>query len=127
MKNINVQTLNTNEKHFFKLWLMILQPFLKLRKQEINVLARLLYYRYTISKQVKNKSIVDDLLFNTKTRKAIKSELGIKDYVFNNIMTTLRKKKIIVNNSISNKIIPKIEGDLKNFKLVYNIEINETV
>lgn len=123
MKNINVQSLKTDEAKFFKLWLMILQPFLNLRNQEVAVLAKLLYYRHSISKEVKNKAIIDDLLFNTTTRKKIAAELKIKEYSFNNTLTALRKKKLIVNNSINSKVIPKVEEDFKNFKLVYNIEV----
>lgn len=123
MKNINVQNLKTKENNFFKIWLMILQPFLSLRKQEINVLSKLLYFRYSISKDVKNKAIVDELLFNTKTRNKIRKELEMESYAFNNVLSSLRKKKIILNNSINNKVIPIVEEDFKNFKLVYNIEI----
>lgn len=123
MKNINVQTLKCTDARFFKLWLMMLQPFLNLRNQEITVLAKLLYYRHVISKEIKNKAIVDELLFNTSTRKKIKKELDIKEYSFNNILSSLRKKQLIKNNTINNKVIPKVEKDFKNFKLVYDIEI----
>ena len=102
---------------------MMLQPFLRLRNQEVNVLARLLYYRYAISKEVSNKKIVDQLVFNTTTRKKIIEELEIKEYSFNNILSSLRKKKLIVNNSINNKVVPKVEKDFKKFQLIYDIEI----
>jgi len=123
MKNINIQSIRTDEVKFFKLWLKILQPFLNLRNQEINVLAKLLYYRYSISKEVKSKTMIDELLFNTATRKKIKQELKIKEYSFNNILSSLRKKKIITGNSINNKIIPKVEHNFKDFKLLYSFEI----
>jgi len=123
MNNINVQSIKTDEAKFFKLWLLMLQPFLKLRNQEVNVLAKLLYYRYTISKEVSNNKIVDELVFNTTTRKKIIEELDLKEYSFNNILSALRKKKLIVNNSINNKIVPKIEKNFKKFQLIYDIEI----
>lgn len=123
MKNINVQTLKVDERKFFVMWLMLLQPFLKLRDQERQVLASLLYYRHTIEQQVKNKSIIDELLFNTKTRKKIREELDIESYSFNNILSSLRKKKLIVNNSLNTKVIPKVQQDFENFKLVYNLDI----
>lgn len=115
--------MKTDEIKFFKLWLMILQPFLNLRNQEVAVLAKLLYYRYIISKEVKNKTIVNQLLFNTTTRKKIQEDLGIKEYSFNNILSSLRRKKLIIKNTINNKVIPKVDDDFKNFKLIYNIEI----
>lgn len=123
MKSINVQTLKVDEKKFFMVWLTLLQPFLNLRDQEKKVLAALLYYRYTIEQQVKNKVIADELLFNTKTRKKIKEELEIESYSFNNILSSLRKKKLIVNNTLNSKIIPQVEPNFNNFKLVYNVEV----
>lgn len=123
MKSINVQTLKVDEKQFFKAWLTLLQPFLKLRDQELKVLAMLLYFRHNIQEQVKNKAIIDELLFNTKTRKQIKRELDIESYSFNNILSSLRKKKLIVNNSLNGKIIPNIDSGFTNFKLVFNLEV----
>lgn len=123
MKNVNVQTLNVDERQFFKVWLTLMQPFLKLRDQEIKVLAALLYYRHNIQEEVKNKAIIDELLFNTKTRRRIKDELELESYSFNNILSSLRKRKLILNNSLNSKIIPNIETGFDNFKLVYNVEV----
>lgn len=123
MKHINVQTLKVNERQFFKVWLILMQPFLKLRDQEVTVLAMLLYYRYNIQQEVKNKAIIDELLFNTKTRKKIRDELELESYSFNNILTSLRKQDLIINNSLNSKIIPNIEPGFDNFKLVYNVEL----
>lgn len=129
MKNINVQTLKVNEKQFFKVWLTLMQPFLQLRNQDLNVLAYLLYYRHTIFQEVSNEAIVDDLLFSTRSRNKIKEDIGIKGYAFNNALTALRKKGLINGSSLSKKIIPVIEDNFDNFKLVYNVEIiqNEAI
>lgn len=125
MKNINVQTLKVNEENFFWAWLKILQPFLKLRKQEVQVLSKLLYYRYRIMNvnNITNEVIVNELLFGTQYRKKIRADLELEDYSFNNILTSLRKKDIIVNNEINNKVIPRVDNNFKNFKLIYNFEI----
>src|SRR5690606_26853431 len=123
--NINVQTLKSTEENFFWYYLTVLQPFLNLRKQEVQVLSKLLYYRYRIMTQnnISNEIIVNDLLFGTQYRKKIRADLGLEDYSFNNILTSLRKKNIVIENSLNNKIIPKVENNFKNFKLVYNFEI----
>lgn len=129
MKNINVQTLKVNEKQFFKVWLTLMQPFLQLRNQDLNVLAYLLYYRHAILQEVSNEAIVDDLLFSTRSRNKIKEDIGIKSYAFNNALTALRKKGLINGSSLSKKIIPVVEDNFNNFKLVYNVEIiqNEAI
>lgn len=126
-KNINVQTLKTSEKTFFLVWLKIMQSFLKLGKQEQLVLARLLYYRYKIALDVKNDTIVSELTFSTNTRKQIKQELGLDNSAFNNALSILRRKKMIINNTINPKVIPRVQPGFKNFRLVYDIEINEVI
>lgn len=109
------------------MWLKILQSFLKLGKKEQLVLSRLLYYRHVLSKEISNKSIVEDLTMGTNTRKEIKKELNMDTASFNNMLSSLRKKNMIVNNTINKKIVPNVEADFKNFKLVYNIEIHEDI
>lgn len=124
-ENLNVQSFKVTKESFFKMWLMILQPFLKLRNKELDVVAKLLYHRYLISLEVKNKEMLDDLLFSTKMKKQIILELGIPEYAYNNLLTPLRKKKIIIDNSINKQIIPVIKEPFDNFKLIYNFDIVE--
>lgn len=124
-QNINVQKFKANKEQFFKIWLVILQPFLKIRNKELELLAKLLYHRYLISQEVKNKEMLDELLFSSKTRKHIMKELDIKEYSYNNLLSSLRKKNIVTDNSINKKLIPVIKEPFDNFKLVYNIDIED--
>lgn len=121
--NINIQNIKNSKEQFFKTWLIILQPFLKLRNKELDLLAKLLYHRYLISIEVKNKDMLDELLFSIKIKKQIIAELKIPEHAYNNLLSCLRKKKLIVDKSINNKIIPVITEPFDNFKLVYNIDV----
>jgi hypothetical protein len=122
-KNINIQSFKVTKEKFFKMWLTILQPFLKLRNKELELLAKLLYHRYLISLEVKNKEMLDELLFSSKIKKKILSELDIPEHAYNNLLSCLRKKKIVIDKSINKQIIPTITEPFDNFKLVYNIDI----
>ena len=123
MNNINVQSFKVSKEKFFTMWLTILQPFLKLRKKELEVLSKLLYHRYMISLEVKNKEMLDDILFSSKMKKQITSELNIPEYAYNNLLSSLRKKGFVLERSINKKIIPVVQEPLTNFKLLYNIDI----
>lgn len=123
MANINLQMLKLSEEGFFKFWLLSLQPFLRLRPQELDVLSRFLYYRYRIMQDTKGMELVETLLFSPKVRSWIKQDLDMKTYAFNNILSSLRKKGMIVDNTLLPKLIPSVEQGFKNFKLVYDIEI----
>lgn len=125
MNNVKIQTFNVTKVMFFRVWLIILQPFLKLRNKELDLLASLLYHRHLISIDVKNKDMLDELLFSVKIKKKIMKELGIPEYAYNNLLSTLRKKGIILDKTITRQIIPVIEGELTNFKLLYDINVKD--
>jgi hypothetical protein len=125
MANINVQTFNTSKQNFFILWLTVLQPFLKLRDKEVTVLGKMLHTRYLISLEVRNPDMLDELLFSSKIRKQMQSELKMEEYAFNNILTSLRGKKMVLGRLINKKIIPVITEPFDNFKLSFNFDIKK--
>ena len=122
--NNNVQHIKATEEQFFKLWINMLQPFLKLRKQEVDMLAKLLYFRYKISCDVTDKSAIDALLFSEENRKRMREELNYEVYTFNNNLSILRKKKLVNDKSMHPSIIPSLEKGFENFNFTYAISIN---
>ena len=123
MDNVNVQYFSVSKEKFFTIWLTILLPFLKLRNKEIEILSKLLYHRYLISLEVKNKEMLDELLFSPKVKKHIMSELNMPEHAYNNLLSCLRKKKIINDKTINRQIIPVTTEPFTNFKLLYNIDV----
>lgn len=123
MDNVNVQSFSVSKEKFFTIWLTILQPFLKLRNKELEILSKLLYHRYLISLEVKNKEMLDELLFSPKVKKHIMSELNMPEHAYNNLLSCLRKKKIINDKTINRQIIPVTTEPFTNFKLLYNIDV----
>lgn len=121
MKNVAIQTITVDKKDFFKLWLTLIQPYLNLRNKEIEVLSKFLEYRYDISKRVSSDDEINYILFSTKIRKDIQGDLDITESSLNNILASLRKKGYIIDNNINKKLIPNLNDDLNNFKLVYNV------
>lgn len=123
MDNINIQSFTVTKEKFFTIWLTILQPFLKLRNKELELLAKLLYHRYLISLEVKNKEMLDELLFSPKIKKSIMAELKMPEHAYNNLLSCLRKKNIVIDKTINRQIIPMISEPFENFKLLYNIDV----
>ena len=123
MDNVNVQSFSVSKEKFFTIWLTILQPFLKLRNKELEILSKLLYHRYLISLEVKNKEMLDELLFSPKVKKHIMSELNMPEHAYNNLLSCLRKKKIINDKTINRQVIQIITEPFTNFKLLYNIDV----
>lgn len=123
MKNTKIANININLKKLFSVWLDITSPFHKLRKQEKKVLSLLLYHYYMLQKDITNESIVWKVLFDYDKKLEIRKELNIKDPSFNNVLSSLRKKKVIVDDRISSIYIPSVEQKANNFKVIFNFNI----
>jgi hypothetical protein len=90
----------------------------------MEALGLMLYYRYELSREVLNEKLVDKLLFSTDTRAQIRSDLGNMDSkVFNNLLTSLRKKGVLSKDNIINPgLIPNMTEE--GFNLVFSFEVN---
>ena len=67
--------------------------------------------------------MLDELLFSPKVKKHIMSELNMPEHAYNNLLSCLRKKKIINDKTINRQIIPVTTEPFTNFKLLYNIDV----
>jgi hypothetical protein len=122
-RNINIKRIHTSKRSIFRYWLEFLKPYHKLRPKEIEALSLLLFYRYELSLEVSNEELINTLLFSDKSRRKIREELGDMDNkVFNNLLTSLRKKNVLgTDNKINPVLIPNMSED--GFKLIFDFEI----
>lgn len=125
MKNIKIANINVKLKNLFLRWLELTVMFHKLTKKERQVLALLLYYHFTLKKDITNPKILWKLVFDYDTKMKIKEELNMKDASFQNCLTALRKKNVIKDNMIVPTYIPELEVSSKSFKIVYNLNITD--
>ena len=92
-QNMNIKRIHTDKKSIFRFWLEFLKPYHKLRNKEVEALSLMLYYRYELSREIPNVEMVD-MILSTETRAKIRSELNdMSQKVFNNLLTSLRKKR----------------------------------
>ena len=125
-KNTNVKSLETTVPNFFTLSLELIEPFHKMTSKEMDIMAVLLYKRHLLKTKLGNDEYVDQLLLNNDTRKEIKTRMGYTtNQVVSNSLHDLRAKKVLNGNKISKYIIPNIEREATNFKLIFNFNINE--
>ena len=97
--------LTGNIAQSFKAYIQVLNPVLKLKDKEIEVLSNFLSIWY------KNKTNpnIDKLLFSTKVRKMVRKAIGMSEASFNNHITMLRKKEMIVDKKINPSILQSIK------------------
>lgn len=127
MNNTKVANLNVTLKDLFLKWLDVTKAWHKLNNQQQQVLALLLYYHYQYKKDITNNKVLWKILFDYDTKIKIKEdpifEKGLSDSALQNILTSLRKKKIIVNGEISALYVPELSINSKNFKIIFNFNI----
>tara|TARA_R110001592_G_scaffold129906_6_gene342710 strand:+ start:775 stop:1122 length:348 start_codon:yes stop_codon:yes gene_type:complete len=100
----------------FKAYLQILNPVLKLKDKEIEVLSNFLSIWY---KNKSNKDI-DKLLFSTPVRKMVRKAIGMSEASFNNHITMLRKKQMIIEKKLNPNIVNNIKDT--GIEITYKIE-----
>ena len=128
MKNKTIFTISPNSKsEFFILWVSLMNVFLSIRKKEIAVLAKIIEKRYYISLSTNDELEIAKTLFSTKMRVSMREELKLDELNFNNILCTLRKKKLIMKNKINPKLIPVLDRDFKEFELTYKVIIKDAI
>lgn len=127
MKNVSIKNINTSKREVFMYWLRFLKPYHKLADREMQALSSLLYYRQELLNQIDNEPLVEKLLFSQEIRRKVRKDLGgMQNGVFNNLLTALRRKKVITkDNKIIRPLIPRMEKNAEGFKLIFNFEFKE--
>jgi len=123
MSNNKTANINVSLKQLFNKWLSITASFHKLNNQQQQVLALLLYYHYTLKKDITNNKLLWKIVFDYDTKLKIKEELNMNDSIFQNILSMLRRKKVIIDNEVVSFYIPDLDLGSKSFKVVFNFNI----
>jgi DNA-binding MarR family transcriptional regulator len=90
--------ISTDGRKFFRQYLELINPLIKLRGKELDVMSELLYYND------KFKDIPEEhrwkLIFDYDVKTEIREKLNLSDASLNNNLSALRKKGILVKNRI---------------------------
>lgn len=112
-------------KSAIKYYLAITKPLHKMADKKIELLTEILYL-YTINQ---SRFTVDDdvwkFVFNSENRALVRSNLNMGKQVFENYLTELRKKKVIVNNQIHPAYNPSIKEDCTTYEMIFRFEIKD--
>lgn len=96
--------INTNDDNFVRLYLMLWRTALKLTEAEVTVLEAIVKKYLKLKSEGVKDSYIPDLLFTTKVRKELQESVGYSENHFNNVVKTLKDKKIITKIGDSYKI-----------------------
>jgi hypothetical protein len=113
--------IRTTEAKFFRQYLELINPMLKLRGKELDVLAELLYYNHQLSNIPQEHRW--KLIFDYDTKVKIRNKLNLSEASMNNNLSALRKKKIIQENKIMPGYLITLDSS---FQLTFNFILNGT-
>lgn len=113
------------EGRFFRYWFEFLAPFHNLTPREMDVATAFIKERYDLSKSISDEKILDRVTMSEDTKQKIREECNITTPHFQVIMGKLRKAKIIIDNKINPRFIPKnIKDNDGAFQLLLYFDLN---
>lgn len=123
-KDCSITQLECTKENFFDYWVLFTQPFHQLQDKEMKMLAHILKKRYELSKSISDEEILDNHLFSTITKQDMAQGLNISIENFLVKLSKFRKKGIIVDNKINQRLIPDLSNNPKMFNFSVNFSIN---
>lgn len=96
---------------FFKKWCIFLRPICHLTDREIEIFACFLQIRWELSKETTNPTLLDAALLSDNVKERVMERCNLTLPYFQVMMSTLRKKKVILDTGINPKYIPNIRVD----------------
>lgn len=98
-----------DRENFYHIYLKTLNGHLGLTKKELSVLVEFCKAQASVSKRNISDEEISKYIFSTKVRQLVRENLNISPFNLNNIIKTLRKKKLLITNaSRSYMINPRI-------------------
>lgn len=111
--------IKVNLASYFKYYLTVIDPILSLTDLERKVLAKLLLIYYTN----RTRHNVAQLVLSRETRRTIREVLKTTEPSFNNVISSLKKKKLIEGNQLNPSLLKSFpEGGLK--KIVFELYLD---
>lgn len=101
-------------------WFLILKPIHKLSNKECVLASKLYKVRHELKDVILDKEILDATILSDTSRKKIVEEMGITITHLQVLLTSLRKKNILIENKLNPKFIPQIKDS--NLVLYINFE-----
>jgi len=118
-----VITIKTDIKDAINKYLTFTKALNKLRPKEIDLISEMIYLFIKEKQNFKRKEDLWKKIFDYDSKVIYKENLKIEDYTLQSLLSSLRKKNVIVDNTIREVYIPDLSDS--NFLLVFKFDINE--
>lgn len=123
MDNLNKASFTIPREELFAQWLILTKPMHQLSKVNIKVLTEILKARERLSTKIIDNELLDKVLFSTESRQEIMALLdNMEAERFNNILSDLRRNKVIIDNKLNPIFIPNIKPNAKAYRLLFELK-----
>lgn len=119
MKQIKLTTQSSLEQT--TKYLMITDQFHKLKGQSLDLMALLITEYIRLTQLGVESDMAYQMIFSKEMKYRFRETLGIEAARFNNILSSLRKSKLINDNRIHSSLIPLVIDN--QIKLLYVIDL----
>lgn len=106
------------DNNFFKWWLEFLKPVHHLTDRQMDVVAAFLKRRYALTQKITDTALVDKILMSQEMKTEVREECSMSLSQFRVLLSTLKQKKIIVDDKINLKYVPNIQKGISDFRLL---------
>lgn len=104
-------------------WFLILKPLHNLSNKECILASKLYKYRDELKEVILDKEILDTTILSDTYRKKIIEEMDITMIHLQVLLTSLRKKNVIIDNRLNPKFIPHIKDSELSLLIRFEIPV----
>lgn len=103
--------INADEKSIIKSFLEFTKSIHKLRNKEMELLAEILYKNHTEKGNFKREEDRWNKVFSYESKLEYKDNLDIQDHTLQNLLSSLRRNKVIIDGRVKQGFIPNLNED----------------
>lgn len=124
MKPTNILKIKSSDyDELFLNWFLILKPLHNLSNKECILASKLYKYRDELKGVILDKEILDTTILSDTYRKKIIEEMEITMIHLQVLLTSLRKKNVIIDNRLNPKFIPHIKDSELSLLIRFEIPV----
>lgn len=124
MRPTNILKIKSSDyDELFLNWFLILKPLHNLSNKECILASKLYKYRDELKEVILDKEILDTTILSDTYRKKIIEEMEITMIHLQVLLTSLRKKNVIIDNRLNPKFIPHIKDSELSLLIRFEIPV----
>ena len=124
MRPTNILKIKSSDyDELFLNWFLILKPLHNLSNKECILASKLYKYRDELKEVILDKEILDTTILSDTYRKKIIEEMNITMIHLQVLLTSLRKKNVIIDNRLNPKFIPHIKDSELSLLIRFEIPV----